>query len=226
MNEPTAGDDLLWIACRYELNELSPAEMESFEERLAGDQSAREALAEAVRLHGLVSACLAEPATCSSVAAEIMPASQAGLAEVAAREQIARPAMQSGAGWAQAGWWAFAAACLVLGFVVSRPAALQQPTGPSNEQTAARSSAPTAPTPTTLGDEQLLAALVSPAPGDTDVADEWGLIATVVPPAAEDSQVGADPDEDEVATDDPMTSADEPTAPDWLIAAVAESNGN
>ncbi|MBL8828284.1 MAG: hypothetical protein JNM18_14985, partial [Planctomycetaceae bacterium] len=48
---PTAaGDDLLWVAVQYRLGELSTSESAAFETRLLEDQSAREALSQAVEL--------------------------------------------------------------------------------------------------------------------------------------------------------------------------------
>ena len=49
IDEPTT-DDAEWLAVRYVLGELPPAEAVAFEERLAVDQPAREAVALAVRL--------------------------------------------------------------------------------------------------------------------------------------------------------------------------------
>ena len=52
MLDPTRPDSLVLeaTALRYAARDLSPAQCEAFETRLAGDQSARDALAEAVRL--------------------------------------------------------------------------------------------------------------------------------------------------------------------------------
>lgn len=49
-------DDLDWLAFRYVSNEMTGAEIESFEQRLADDQSAREAVARAVDVSQAVSA--------------------------------------------------------------------------------------------------------------------------------------------------------------------------
>src|SRR5687767_2601083 len=48
--------ELLWLAFRYVSDELSAEEVEQFEERLAVDQAAREAVAEAVLMCEAVSA--------------------------------------------------------------------------------------------------------------------------------------------------------------------------
>ena len=51
MREPRPDPSVLEAtALRYAARDLSPAQCEAFEARLAGDQSARDALAEAVRL--------------------------------------------------------------------------------------------------------------------------------------------------------------------------------
>lgn len=48
--DPTAGDETDWLAVRYVLGELPAAEVAAFEERLASEQPAREAVARAARL--------------------------------------------------------------------------------------------------------------------------------------------------------------------------------
>jgi hypothetical protein len=45
-----ANDDLIWVAMQYQLGELSAVESAAFETRLLDDQSAREALSQAVEL--------------------------------------------------------------------------------------------------------------------------------------------------------------------------------
>lgn len=56
----TMSDDMLWAAFRYSHGELSAEEAEAFEEQLATEQPAREALAEATRLSEIVQASLAQ----------------------------------------------------------------------------------------------------------------------------------------------------------------------
>lgn len=54
MNDPEqfpGSDELHWLAFRYATGELNAEEEAAFEERLAEDQAAREALAQAVELH-------------------------------------------------------------------------------------------------------------------------------------------------------------------------------
>jgi hypothetical protein len=48
MHSDDATEELGWLAFRYISNEMSPAEVESFERRLVNDQLAREAVAQAV----------------------------------------------------------------------------------------------------------------------------------------------------------------------------------
>ena len=69
-----AESDLLVAAMRYAAGELDPAETESFENRLGTDGSAREALAEAVRL--------------ASRAAKIVESKPDGLRKVAIAEKL------------------------------------------------------------------------------------------------------------------------------------------
>ena len=56
MTTPECTDRLDWLAFCYAAGELTPAEAEQFETSLAGDQSAREALARAVELTQVVAA--------------------------------------------------------------------------------------------------------------------------------------------------------------------------
>lgn len=54
IDEPNMNEDLHWLAFRYVCGEMTPGEEESFEHRLAADQAAREAVAEAVELQGAI----------------------------------------------------------------------------------------------------------------------------------------------------------------------------
>src|SRR6266850_973110 len=60
MNERECQNELDWLAFCYAADELSPAEAEQFEARLADDQAAREALARAVELTHAVAAAEAQ----------------------------------------------------------------------------------------------------------------------------------------------------------------------
>jgi anti-sigma factor RsiW len=61
-HRPAEGDDLAWAAFRFIAGEMTAAETQSFEERLAIDQAARESVAEAVELfHAVCAAEAAEP---------------------------------------------------------------------------------------------------------------------------------------------------------------------
>jgi hypothetical protein len=54
-------DELHWLACRYAAGELTAEEEQAFELRLAGDQTAREAVEEAVELSEAIRLASAEP---------------------------------------------------------------------------------------------------------------------------------------------------------------------
>ena len=63
MNDSNRHDELSWLAFQYVAGDFSTADAEAFEERLATDQAAREAVAEAVALfHAVCEAEAAEPA--------------------------------------------------------------------------------------------------------------------------------------------------------------------
>ena len=58
MNNPAEQDELAWLAFQYVAGEFTSADANAFEERLATDQAAREAVADAVALFHAV--CAAE----------------------------------------------------------------------------------------------------------------------------------------------------------------------
>ena len=71
MNSQNAHDELTWLAFRYVAGELSAAEAELFEEQLATDQTAREAVATSVELYHAVAAAEATvPAAPLTIAAK------------------------------------------------------------------------------------------------------------------------------------------------------------
>ena len=86
-NHQDNGQELAWLAFRYVSDELSVEETAAFEERLASDQAAREAVAEAVLL-------------CEAVSA----------GESVAPASVERRSWRQHLGWAAIG----AAACLLL----------------------------------------------------------------------------------------------------------------
>jgi len=69
MNERECQNELDWLAFCYAADELSPAEAEQFEARLADDQAAREALARAVELTHAVATAEAQSGNFVTLAA-------------------------------------------------------------------------------------------------------------------------------------------------------------
>lgn len=218
-----------WTAFRYLLDEMTESEAAAFEGRLAEEQPLRETLAEAVRLKDAIAAgapvevvagpCLPAtsplPATslpATSLPATLTPASLSVAAEassVAVRRAGQPFSARPFSGWSGAGWLAFAAACAVLFAVLSRPFP------PSNVAA-----------PDAAVEDHLLAALLvdaadDPLPDDSspDGASQW--VAEVVAPAVDD-EPSLDPDAAPISSDEPPTP--DWMAPDWLIAAVAESS--
>ncbi|WP_425618845.1 hypothetical protein NA78x_002561 [Anatilimnocola sp. NA78] len=63
LTKPEPQDELAWLAFRYVAGELSPTEVEQFEERMAVDQAAREALAQSVELYHAIAAAEASVIT-------------------------------------------------------------------------------------------------------------------------------------------------------------------
>ena len=209
-----------WTAFRYLLDELPADETGAFEERLAVDQGAREMLAEAVRLRDTIAAgapssvevpVFAATSAAASVEVGLSPVVPAALAAAVAGSPTAgslgdaarreRPAVPF---WSSAGWFAFAAACLALFAVLSRPFVPGE----------------TTPVGAPI-DEQLLAALVIDG-AEGSAADEFSSEGASHWVAA----VPASTDEDDGVSEPyaPLAGMEESAAPDWLIAAVVESN--
>ena len=205
MNQPD--DELLWLAYRFSAGELSAEETQEFEARLAVDQRAREALAEAVGLSETVFAL--EHAdregrrVAKSPALVMATASQRNWSE----RNWSQRDWSKWAGWIAAG----VAACvaLVMSWQVFRAERTEVARQTISQPEAAPISAAT--------DEEtrLLMALLAEEP--------------VAPPAAPLAEVEAadmgEP-EFELVRDDGTTEEsleDQNATPDWLLAAVAES---
>lgn len=107
------GDDLLWQAFLYSTNELAADDAECFEVRLAEDQLAREALAEAVQL-GIALSQASKPSAAVPRAGE----PRATLASITNRTPVGRQPLAASR---RAGWtaWAVAAAAVCLAIAVS-----------------------------------------------------------------------------------------------------------
>lgn len=195
MNQPD--DELLWLAYRFSAGELSADEVQEFEARLAVDQAAREALAQAVGLSETVFAL--------EHAAPISRRAPKTLALV--------PAAASRRNWSQqAGWMAAAvAACVALAMtwqvfraertevarqVISQPDAL--PGNATNDE-----------------ETRMLMAFIEEEP-----------VARVAAQPAEVEPEEMGELEYELVRDDGTTEEsleDQNATPDWLLAAVAES---
>lgn len=151
--DPRKSGELFWQAFRYASDEMPPAEREAFDNVLAADQSAREAVARVVELEGLVSAAETAPAP----------------------ERPAVMPLRSNNWLEPVGWVALgAAACLaaVMAFQAFAPPASQNPPGlASPGQVAIDRQRPGAADGKTAGGELALAwaraQLELPAPEDT-----------------------------------------------------------
>ncbi|MGE0605750.1 MAG: hypothetical protein AB7O62_01395 [Pirellulales bacterium] len=106
MNTP-ADDNLAWLAFCYVADEMAPAEMIAFEERLEHDQTAREAVAQVVQLSAAVK---------TVESARLAPSASAGFDQgLAARTDRAARPQSMGRFAMPATWMALgAAACLAV----------------------------------------------------------------------------------------------------------------
>ncbi len=136
MVSPMAGenDKLLWLAYRYATDEMSLAEADTFEQQMADDQRAREALAEAVELTFTTQAAFTLPEILAGAKAADDDAANGGTANVdAANVDAANEVRPAADAWSRrnassrqrntpVGWIALAAvaslAALVLGAMV------------------------------------------------------------------------------------------------------------
>jgi hypothetical protein len=207
------GDDLIWTAYQYTADELPEPAARAFEALLETDQTAREALAEAVSLGDTIRAALGPDA---NVAPVVMPASIA-----AATVTHTDPARQYG--WARSAAWVAlgAAACLVLTMALRNGPQGDTPAPIAQQNIAQQQAAkPDGKSAKPENDHHLLAVLFPEDSGEVVVIDA---------PASEPADavvIDTDSTDDADSTFDgpayqPMPEA---TAPDWLIAAVAESD--
>jgi hypothetical protein len=209
------GDDLVWTAYQYTADELSASAARDFEAALETDQSAREALAEAVSLGDTIRAALVpEPIAASGV----MPASL-----IAANERRAAYGWGSAVAWVALG----AAACLALTMAVRN--APRDEVG--QEAPVAKSDA--------HADQHLLAVLfpeeasdsaamdASVAKAEAGAADaSTAYASTAYASTAYDAgaDTGLSSGGDETAFGPMPEPMPEASAPDWLIAAVVEAD--
>jgi len=208
MSQPN--DDLLWTAYRYSAGELSAEDALRFEERLAFDQTAREALASAVGLSEMV--CAIER-------------------EVAPSRPILMPATTTRRSWLQPAGWAFiaVAACLALTFAWRGPAVWIGPA--PNEIGVPQPGLETAVKVESSDVEtELLLALLADGNKDGGRDEEKSLLVPSL--NSESLHDDALPDEAvELALDvmqqggdgEDSNLDDQNAAPDWILAAVVES---
>jgi anti-sigma factor RsiW len=203
-------EELDWLAFQYISGELTPAESEAFENRLATDQFARERLAAAVELAGSVAgACAA-----AGGRAEVVPGGGSG----GTTRRAGRFRKRAMVGWATV-MAAGAAACFVL-IVVGDWFSSDGPGSPSS------SSSPSAVAEADLVDlaaawaagfdeprgPDLAAGSFVAAPADRD-SPLAGPNGTEASPAAGDAAAGGASAGEWLARD--------AAVPDWLLAAMA-----
>jgi hypothetical protein len=203
------------LALRYVGDEMSPAERSDFEDLLADNQSAREAVAEAVQLFAAVPLAFDGSAFESSarVAASTEPNR-----EPQDTVQLRQPSLRRTSHiWRRAGWVALgAAACLlvVVGFNSVRRSVV-----PNSQQS--------------LLQDSLFGQAGSSDQAFTDLALQWTNIAPKTDSLAmeaipEDSNLTSCSDrnsatdaDEEPPENDETASAEELAAPNWLLAAVS-----
>jgi anti-sigma factor RsiW len=195
--------ELFWHSFRYLSDEMSVSEMAAFEEQLASDQAAREAVAKAVELVQTLRAIPAglRPSLADAPSMELAPTSR--------RDTWMQPV-----GWLSLG----AAACLAVVMTVqtfigqanlaqSTVATLPLPAAPENvalawaqhhSQSQAQSDDPSSPAESVLPEES--------ASADGEAT-----------PAEASDSVAVQRSEDHLAAED----SSEASTPSWLLAAVA-----
>lgn len=187
--------ELFWQAFRYAGDEMSADERVSFENQLATDQHAREAVARVIELESLV------------CAAEVLPAQPLA---VLPRD---RSYWMQPIGWAAAG----AAACLAVVMTL-------QTWSPANWQAGQTAGqlrpgvAQVAGNVAARGNQQAVDRESVPGPAG-ELALVWAQARLEVP--APDALEGAG-SEQLIEGDELASAADEQTAPNWLLAAVAD----
>ncbi len=210
MNQPD--DELLWLAYRFSAGELSAEEVQEFEARLAVDQTAREALVQAVGLTETVfalehSAPVAVPMSRSAAKSSVPVPSH-----VAARNWLQQD-------WSKSAGWIAAAVAACVALVMTwqvfradrsnsdRVELAQQIKTPDN--VAVKSVGP-------VDDEtRMLLAALAAVPVDSPSAP----LAEVEPEELGEPEFGLV--RDDGTNDEPLE--DQNATPDWLLAAVAES---
>lgn len=199
---PDSGDELFWTAFQYAVGELAEGEAARFEERLADDQSAREALSSAVAL-------LEEVRVAESVAA---PVYESPTCEVAGSSAVVEPVRRAAA--ERTVWHSPATWLVGGGFVSCAVACLAMFFSMSNFGTVRNDSESERRLAFAWGESQLADDDMTDDDANTMPNDELLI-------AASDDSIVDDMGDDE----DELPSLNErPTAPDWLIAAVAETH--
>jgi hypothetical protein len=199
------GDDLLWTAYQYTADELPEPAARAFEAALETDQRAREALSEAVALGDTIRAALGpEGVTAPAVMPAALVASSVGAGSVGTATRSSN--RNTSYGWAAACVAFGAAACLALMMAL-------RSTPPADAPIAERPAAKTEG----QADQQLLAVLWPEVSTDLTTVDSGsGLIVGI---DETDTSAAAELTADDDVIIQPMPEA---TAPDWLLAAVAE----
>jgi hypothetical protein len=202
-----ASDELLWTAFQYSVGELDDSAAAAFEERMASDPSACEALAEAVALGEAV-----------RVSFEQSSFERGSFERAAPIEPASRPMVAVSASRSTVGWWAIVTAASVA-LVVAWQTWRKPADAPIGEVAAAQRLEGLGLEGLAEADSQLLAAL--------GPEHRWDAVSPLV-----DELVAADEVLDEVVvaeSDDTDETAADPMgleAPDWLLAAVAESSSD
>jgi hypothetical protein len=201
---PERHDDLDWLAFRYVADELAPDKAAAFEERLAHDPEACNAVARAVELIGAIAGAGCEAPTATRPRVSVV---------------VAGP--QRAADRARSRWlvWVAVAAAAVLAVAVSLPWLGSDKSG---SQPVERAVAPDEGFPDANEDSPAeLALLWSETRDELAALDE-----EVWPPEPTDPSDGAE-DEDDGDLIASLDATDEvPEVPSWMEAAIAGLEGS
>lgn len=206
MNRPD--DELLWLAYRFSAGELSAEEAQGFEARLAVDQTAREALAQVVGLSETVFALEHTAPIAVPMSRHVAKSSAPVPSHIAARNW-------SHLDWSKRGGWVTAAVAVCVALVMTWQV-FRADRYEVARQVAAQPDGGKVTILEAVDDEtrMLLAALQ-----DVPAALTTAPLAEVEPEELGEPEFGLVRDD---GTNDESLE-DQNATPDWLLAAVAES---
>jgi hypothetical protein len=211
----SAENDREWNALRYVLGEMSPDEIEAFEEILATDQEARELVARSTGLVMNLVEAAPEPVGAGKIERTVAPA------RPAQRDEFAPRRRDRSKGWMVTGFAAAVCCCVGLGIYL-----LPRTVGPSLDELYSNDF--------TENGAGLLVSIWSQRLAD--LAPETSTTEPTAPERAdlpfpndsEESRVASAPETtpaNSAAVGDQIAADDDTDVPDWMVAALEVGEG-